>query len=93
MFRRWASEKGLKPSETGYVRRARSGTVDLRFSKGGDPGIEKSYRTHYISPALSETKQQRLTEKLSKAAQPVVFLTQAPSARNAVLRSRKDLSS
>lgn len=74
MFRRWASEKGLKASETAYVRRTRGGTVDLRFSKSGDPGIEKSYRTHYVSPALSETKQQRLTEKLSKAAQPVVFL-------------------
>jgi hypothetical protein len=31
MFRRWASEQGLKPSETGYVRRACSGTVDLRL--------------------------------------------------------------
>lgn len=74
MFRRWASEQGLKPTETSYVRHARSGTVHLRFSKSGDPGIEKSYRTHYVSPALSETKQQRLAEKLSKAAQPVVFL-------------------
>jgi hypothetical protein len=74
MFRRWAAEKGLKPSETGYVRRARSGIVDLRFSKSGDPGIEKSYRTHFVSPALSEAKQQRITEKLGKAAQRVVFL-------------------
>src|SRR6266849_7499845 len=36
MFRHWASEKGLKPSETGYVRCSRGGTVDLRFSKSGD---------------------------------------------------------
>ena len=41
MFRHWALEKGLKPSETGYVRRARVGTVDLRFSKSGDPDIEE----------------------------------------------------
>jgi hypothetical protein len=74
MFRHWASEKGLKPSETGYVRRARDGIVELRFSKSGDPGIEKSYRTHYVSPALSGAKQRRIAEKLSKAAQPVVFL-------------------
>src|SRR6202790_5679679 len=73
MFRHWALEKGLKPSETGYVRRARIGTVDLRFSKSGDPGIEKSYRTHYVSPALSETKQQRLQEKLNQSPKPVVF--------------------
>jgi len=40
-FRQWAYAKGLQPSETCYVRRTRSGTVDLRFSKNGDPGIEK----------------------------------------------------
>src|SRR5580704_18432039 len=53
--------------------RTRNGTVDLRFSKSGDPGIEKNYRTHYVSPALSERKQERLTQKLSSPAQPVVF--------------------
>jgi hypothetical protein len=36
--------------------------------------MEKSYRTHYVSPALSEAKQQRLTEKLSSSAPPVVFM-------------------
>ncbi|MFN0167584.1 MAG: DUF2293 domain-containing protein [Bryobacteraceae bacterium] len=73
VFRKWASEKGLKPSETRYVRRTRGGTLDLRFSKSGDPGIEQSYRTHYVSPALSERKQQQLEEKLSRSPQPVVF--------------------
>ncbi|MBK5291338.1 MAG: DUF2293 domain-containing protein [Acidobacteriia bacterium] len=73
IFRHWAREKGLKPSETGYVRRTRAGTMDLQFSKSGDPAIEKSYRTHYVSPVLSERKQQRITEKLSRAAEPVVF--------------------
>jgi hypothetical protein len=73
MFRQWALANGLKPSETRYVRRTRAGTVDLQFSKSGDPAIEKSYRTHYVSPALSERKQQQITEKLSRPAQPVVF--------------------
>lgn len=73
IFRQWALEKGLKPSETQYVRRTRTGTVDLRFSKSGDAAIEKNYRTHYVSPALSERKQERLTQKLSSPAQPVVF--------------------
>jgi hypothetical protein len=72
-FRQLAQAKGLQARETGYVRRTRSGTVNLQFSKSGDPGIEKSYRTHYVSPALSERKQERLPEKLSQAAQPVVF--------------------
>ncbi len=75
IFRRWAREKGLKPSETGYVRRARSGTIPLQFSKSGEPAIEKNYSTHYISPALSERKQEKLQEKLNRAPQPVVFLT------------------
>jgi hypothetical protein len=73
IFRRWAREKALKPSETGYVRRARSGTIVLQFSKSGDPAIEKSYSTHYVSPALSERKQEKLQEKLNGAPKPVVF--------------------
>jgi len=71
-FRRWAQEKGLKLSETGYARRTRSGTIPLQFSKSGDPAIEKSYRTHYISPALSERKQQRLQE-CQRSSENVVF--------------------
>lgn len=73
IFRRWAREKGLKPSETQYMRRTRSGKVALQFSKSGSPGIEKSYRTHFVSPELSEKKQQRLQEKLNQAPKPVVF--------------------
>ncbi|HEV2690222.1 MAG TPA: DUF2293 domain-containing protein, partial [Bryobacteraceae bacterium] len=72
-FRRWALEKGLQPSETRYVRSTREGNVDLRFSASGDPEIEKSYRTHYVSPDLSETKRQKLVERQSKAPDPVVF--------------------
>ena len=73
MFGKWAREKGLQPSETRYVRGTRGGTVDLRFGTSGDPGIEKAYRTHYISPALSDRKRERLVDKLSRAAEPVVF--------------------
>ena len=73
IFRRWAGEKGLKPNETGYVRRARSGTIPLQFSKSGDPVIEKNYSTHYISPALSERKLEKLQEKLNRAPHPVVI--------------------
>ena len=72
IFRRWAREKGLKPSETGYVRRARSGTIPLQFSESGDPAIEANYSTHYISPALAERKQKKLQEKLDRVPQPVI---------------------
>ena len=73
IFRRWAIEKGLKPSETQYMRHSRTGKVALRFSKSGTPGIEKSYRTHFVSPELSEKKQRRLQEKLNRSPNPVVF--------------------
>ena len=73
IFRHWAITKGLKPSDTGYVRHTRSGTVALQFSKSGDAGIERNYRTHYISPLLSEEKKQKLEKKLSQTPQPVAF--------------------
>ena len=73
IFCRWALKKGLKPSETGYVRRTRNGTLPLQFSRSGDPAIEKNYRTHYLSTALTERKQQSLEQRLGRAPQPVVF--------------------
>jgi hypothetical protein len=73
MFRHWAAEKGLQPSETRYTRATRAGAVDLRFSISGNPDIERSYRTHYVSPALSERKQQQINERLSQAERPIVF--------------------
>ncbi len=73
-FHRWAQAKGLKPSETGYVRRDRGGTVNLRFSKSGDPNIERSYRTHFVSPDISERKKQQMEERLSRAPERVAFL-------------------
>jgi hypothetical protein len=66
-FRRWGQQRGLKPSETGYVARTR-GRRPLQFSKSGDPAIERAYRTHWVSPVLSETKRARLAERQSKPA-------------------------
>jgi hypothetical protein len=50
VFRSWAKDAGLRPSETVYV----SWTRDrgrLRFSKSGDPDIERAYRTHWLPDA------------------------------------------
>src|SRR5579863_1810039 len=63
-FRRWAEEKGLKPSESRYTRSTRDGVVQLQFCVGESSEIEKVFRTHYVSPALSARKQQHLQEKL-----------------------------
>jgi hypothetical protein len=37
----------------------------LRFSKSGEPAIERLYRTHWVSPELSQLKRQRRGEKVS----------------------------
>lgn len=70
-FRAWASAQGLRPSETAYVARTRD-RRPLRFSKSGDPKIELAYRTHWVSPELSERKRQRIAERQSRPPQLVV---------------------
>jgi hypothetical protein len=44
----------------------------LRFSRSGDHTIEQLYRTHWVSPALSEQKRERLEEKVNRAPELVV---------------------
>lgn len=48
LFRRWARRQGLTPGETAYVARTRD-RRPLRFSRSGDPDIERSYRTHWVA--------------------------------------------
>ena len=73
LFLQWARDKGLQPRETRYTRAGRDGPVDLRFTAGGDPEIEKTCRTHFVSPAISGRKLEKLEEKLGQAERPVVF--------------------
>jgi hypothetical protein len=72
VFRAWTRRRGLKPSETAYLARAR-GRATLRFSKSGNAGIERAYRTHWVSPQLSERKRERLAERHSKPPDLVVI--------------------
>lgn len=71
-FRRCAERAGLKPVETAYVARS-PGRRTLRFSKSGDASIERAYRTHWLSPRLSERKRERLLERRSKPPDLVVI--------------------
>lgn len=68
---RWARAQGLQPSETAYVARTRDRRA-LRFSASGNPSIERAYRTHWVSPALSEAKRARLVERASRPPDLVV---------------------
>jgi hypothetical protein len=58
-FRSWAARRGLHSSETHYRRRSKV----LRFSRSGDPAIERHYRTHWVSRELSDKKAERLPDK------------------------------
>lgn len=71
LFRSWATTRGLFASETAYVGRTPRRQT-LRFSRSGDAAIEQSYRTHWMSPDLSEGKRERLAEKASRAPELVV---------------------
>ena len=72
LFRSWASSKGLLASETDYVARTPQ-RQKLRFSRSRNPTIERLYRTHWVSPELSERKRERLAEKASRAPELVVI--------------------
>lgn len=68
---RWAHEQGLQPSETRYDARTRSRKT-LRFSASGEPSIERAYRTHWVSPTLSEAQRARVQEQASRPPDLVV---------------------
>jgi hypothetical protein len=72
LLRSWAAAKGLAPGETHYVARTPS-RATLRFSRSGNPTIEKLYRTHWISGELSEKKRERLAKSTSRAPELVVI--------------------
>lgn len=69
----WAAEKGLVASEAEYIARTPQRQA-LRFSRSGDPALERRYRIHWISSALSERQRGRLVEKASRPPELVVVL-------------------
>jgi hypothetical protein len=71
-FRRWARDRGLVASQTEYVARTRD-RRRLQFSLSGKPSIEEAYRTHWVSPRLSEAKRRRLAEAASRPPELVVI--------------------
>jgi len=72
LLRAWATARGLSASETVYVDRTPRRQA-LRFSRNGNPAIEASYRTHWVSPDLSEKKRERLAAKVSRAPELVAI--------------------
>src|SRR5918994_3537630 len=80
-FRRWATTRGLKPSETAYVARTRDRRT-LRFSKSGKPSIELAYRTHWArrsSPSASASG-----SPSARAADPTSWSSRRSASGHAV---------
>ncbi len=73
ILREWAEQLGLRPEETTYLARTVRSRRELRFSAGGDPELEKYFRTHFFEPTVPEKKREKLREKLSQRPEIVVF--------------------
>ncbi|MGH2688790.1 MAG: hypothetical protein ACRDKW_08290 [Actinomycetota bacterium] len=71
LFRAWCTSRGLAPSETTYVARTPD-RKPLRFSVSGAAGIERAYRTHWVSPEVSEAERRRLAERQGRPPDLVV---------------------
>ncbi len=61
LFRAWGAASGLTARETAYIARAQR--RELRFSKSGNPTIERLYRTHWVAPELRKVRRARPTEE------------------------------
>lgn len=72
-LRRWAEGRGLRPEEIPYLAATRD-RGELRFTRSGDEAAERAYRTHWISPELSEASRTRLVERESRAPDLVVVV-------------------
>ncbi len=64
LLREWAAAAALTPSDADYVSRSVARTP-LRFSESGDAELERSYRTHWLSPTLSDRKRKKIEAKAS----------------------------
>src|SRR5260221_210021 len=68
LLRSWAAARGLRASETAYVRWTKGQRPPLRFSKSGNARIEKAYRTHWVSRQLSVEKHERSKKRKKRPA-------------------------
>jgi len=76
-FAAWAKNAGLHPAPINSVART-AAREQLRFSKSGEPAIERAWRTIWVSPKLSEAKRARVEAKASKAPELVAIVARHP---------------
>jgi hypothetical protein len=73
LFRDWAESKGLQPHEAVYVARTPERPA-LRFTYDGEPSIEAHFRTHWMSPGLSDKQRERVIAKSDATPELVVIM-------------------
>jgi hypothetical protein len=73
LFRDWAESKALRPHEAVYVARTPERRA-LRFTYDGDPSIEAQFRTHWMSPSLSDKQRERMIARSDAAPELVVIM-------------------
>src|SRR5262249_41294951 len=71
LLTRWAQETGLRRTEGDYLAATRD-RRPLRFTSDAAPTLELAFRTHWVSPHLSDTARERLTQRQSQAPDLVV---------------------
>lgn len=72
ILRDWATARGLEPSEAEYLARSRA-RQPLRFSASGDDAVERGFRTHWLSPELTDRERARLSERQGQRPELVVI--------------------
>jgi hypothetical protein len=72
-FQEWAKQRGLQTIEASFIRQSPGSTETLQVTEDGDPDCERFYRTYYAHGDLAEKKSARLTARLNKAPELVVF--------------------
>jgi hypothetical protein len=73
LLTRWAESRGMQPVEERYVRATRDGECNLQFTADGLPEWEQAFRTHYVSPAISQRKRRAIVERAASPAERVVY--------------------
>ncbi len=68
----WASGRGLRPRVTDYIARTPRREA-LHFGRSREARLEERYRTHWISPELTEKQQSRIAAKASLPPELVVI--------------------
>jgi hypothetical protein len=68
-LRNWARQCGLQPNEAGYL----AGTRDRRpLVFADDDSLQRLFRTHWVSPELSDRQRERLQARQNRAPDLVV---------------------